>query len=223
MRPQRLRHDAAMRLDHVSYAVSNNELSDTVQRLGSMIGAAFADGGRHPTYGTRNFVLPLGDGCYIEVVTPLDHPAVDSKTFGRAVKRRAMEGGGWLSWVVAVDDITVLEQRLGRPASSGQRRRPDGFDLQWEQIGLTDLLEDPQLPFFVQWHSSPSEHPCVGGKPGTGLHALEICGDQERIEAWLGAPLSVALDHVEIIWVDSDEPGLVAVHVQTPNGVVRLD
>ena len=219
----RLRHDFAMRLDHVSYAVSNTGLTDTVQRLGNAIGCAFIDGGRHPRYGTRNFVLALGDGCYIEVVAPLEHPAVETKTFGRAVQRRASEGGGWLSWVVAVDDISPLEQRLGRVASSGQRKRPDGFDLQWEQIGLTDLLEDPQLPFFVQWHSSANEHPSVGGKTGTGLHALEICGDQSRIENWLGQPISTALNGVDVQWVDADEPGLVAVHVRTTHGIVRLD
>ena len=48
-----------MRLDHVSYAVSSNELVDTVQRLGQQLGGSFVDGGRHPRFGTRNFVLPL--------------------------------------------------------------------------------------------------------------------------------------------------------------------
>ena len=51
-----------MRLDHVSYAVSNHELVDTVQRLGQQLGGTFVDGGRHPRFGTRNFVLPLEGG-----------------------------------------------------------------------------------------------------------------------------------------------------------------
>ena len=37
-----------MRRDDVSYAVSHNELADTVQRLGSLLGGTFVDGGRHP-------------------------------------------------------------------------------------------------------------------------------------------------------------------------------
>jgi hypothetical protein len=41
-------------------------------------------------------VLPLGGGCYVEVVSPLDHPAVDRAPRGRAVKRRAESRGGWL-------------------------------------------------------------------------------------------------------------------------------
>jgi catechol 2,3-dioxygenase-like lactoylglutathione lyase family enzyme len=212
-----------MRLDHVSFAVSNQEFSDTVQRLGSSVGCGFTDGGRHPTYGTKNFILALSDGCYIEVVTPLDHPAVDKKTFGRAVKQRASEGGGWLTWVVSVDDITPIEERLGRTASAGQRIRPDGFALQWEQIGVSDLLEDPQLPFFLQWHSSDSEHPSTGAKPGTRVLKLEICGNRESIENWLGSPIGFALNDVDVDWVDGDEPGLVAVHIETAHGVVRLD
>ncbi|NDB18302.1 MAG: VOC family protein [Actinobacteria bacterium] len=212
-----------MRLDHVSYAVGNSEFRDTVQRLGQELGCTFQDGGRHPNYGTVNFVAPLADGTYIEVVSPLDHPAVDKKTFGRAVKQRASEGGGWLTWVVCVDDITPFEHRLGRPASNGRRVRPDGFALEWEQIGLTDLLEDPQLPFFVQWHSTAAEHPSAGARPGTRITALEISGDKERIEQWLGSDITTALGSVHVEWVGADEPGLVAVHLETNNGTIRLD
>ena len=108
-----------MRLDHVSYAVSNSELGSTVNRLGTLLGATFRDGGVHPRFGTRNFVLPLAGGSYVEVVAPLDHPATDSAPFGKAVKARAEEGGGWLGWVVGVDDITPWEQRLGPSRGPG--------------------------------------------------------------------------------------------------------
>ena len=211
-----------VRIDHVSYAVSNSELADTVQRLGQALGAAFTDGGRHPRFGTRNFVLPLGDGCYIEVVSALDHPAVDAAPFGQAVKSRANDGGGWLGWVVNVDDLTVVESRLGRAAADGHRQRPDGVDLRWRQIGIKDLMVDAQLPFFIQWLSPAEERPSNGGK-GMELQVLELCGDQHSLEDWLGGPLGNVLDGVHIEWVDADEPGLVAVHVGTPKGVVRLD
>src|ERR1700742_4937071 len=114
-----------MRLDHLSYAAGPEGLGACVQRLGSRLGAAFADGGLHPTFGTRNFVLPLAGGCYLEVIEALDHPAVDTAPFGRAVRARAEAGGGWLGWAVAVEDITPIEQRLGRASVPGHRRRPD--------------------------------------------------------------------------------------------------
>ena len=63
------------------------------------------DGGVHPRFGTRNMILPLTDGTYLEVVEVLDHPASDKAPFGQAVRARSALGGGWLGWVVAVDDI----------------------------------------------------------------------------------------------------------------------
>ena len=64
-----------MRLDHISYVTSHDQLADTVQRLGSRLGSTFVDGGVHPRFGTRNFTTPLLGGQYLEVVCPLDHPA----------------------------------------------------------------------------------------------------------------------------------------------------
>ncbi len=57
---------------------------------------------------------------------------------------------------------------------------------------------------------------------------MEIAGDEKRIQEWLGSELSVALgSEVEVIWLtpaDTEgESGIVAVHLMTPNGVVRLD
>jgi hypothetical protein len=213
----------AMRLDHVSYVATPDHLADVVQRLGSSVGAAFGDGGLHPRFGTRNFILPLGGGTYLEVVAALDHPAADRAPFGQAVRRRAAAGGGWLGWVVAVDDIAPAERRIGRPATDGNRHRPDGVDLRWKQLGVIDLIEDPQLPFFVQWLTARDLHPSAGGNPALQIERMEICGDADTISAWLGEPADHPLDDIDVEWVDGDEPGLVAVHVSTPHGTVRLD
>ena len=82
-----------MRLDHVSYATSHEQISDVVNRIGSQIGTSFVDGGIHPRFGTRNFTAPLLNGQYIEVVCPMDHPATDSTPFGKAVKKKVGAGG----------------------------------------------------------------------------------------------------------------------------------
>jgi len=212
-----------MRLDHVSYVADTNQLADVVQRLGSTVGAAFSDGGLHPRFGTRNFVLPLGGGTYVEVVAALDHPAADKAPFGRAVKQRAELGGGWLGWVVAVDDLAPVERRLGRPAVPGNRHRPDGTDLRWRQIGVNDLIDDPSLPFFIQWLVDADEHPSCGSKPGIRIDRMEIAGEPDAISAWLGEPADDPLDGIAVDWVNADRPGLVAVHLATPHGTVRID
>ncbi|NUU23299.1 MAG: VOC family protein [Streptomycetaceae bacterium] len=214
-----------MRLDHVSYAVSPEEFVSTVGRLGSMLGAPFQDGGVHPRFGTRNFVLPLAGGTYLEVVTPLDHPATDAAPFGRAVKRRAELGGGWLGWVARVDDIAPVEERLGRPAVDGHRVRPDRYDLKWRQIGILDLMDDPQLPYIIQWLDM-SQHPSADVRTAVRIRKLAIAGTPATVSQWLGEPENHPLDDVDVDWTTpgaDDDPGLIAVYFETDDGVVRVD
>jgi hypothetical protein len=172
-----------MRLDHVSYVASHDQISDVVNRIGSQIGTAFVDGGIHPKFGTRNFTAPLLNGQYIEIVCPLDHPATDATPFGQAVKKKADAGGGWLSWILAVEEITKIEKRLGRNSIPGQRKKPDGSELNWKQIGVLGTLEDAQLPFFIEWISN--SHPSTDGVAKAKITKLEIIGNREKINSWV--------------------------------------
>jgi len=213
-----------MHLDHLSYAAGPEGLAACVQRIGSRLGAGFSDGGLHPSFGTRNFVLPLADETYLEVVEALDHPAADRAPFGRAVVARKRAGGGWMAWAIRVADIRTVEQRLGRPSAHGHRRRPDGFDLRWRQLGIKDVAEDPQLPFFVQWETDDGHHPSTPGST-IALKRLEIAGDEQTVDAYLGTSLRQPLDGIEVEWLDSadDETGVVAAVFDTPNGEIRID
>lgn len=213
------------RLDHISYVAPHNQLVDVVQRLGSRVGAAFSDGGIHPRFGTRNFILPLKNNHYLEVVCPLEHPAAEASPFGRAVLQRANEGGGWLTWVVATDDISRVESQLGRTAVEGSRRRPDGKELKWKQIGILGTLEDSQLPFFIQWLTQ--DHPSTDGRATAEIKRIEIAGDERTIQEWLGSDPGSAFKDVEVLWRDpadfEGETGIVSVTLSTPSGDVVLD
>jgi hypothetical protein len=212
------------RLDHLSYATSHEQLVDVVQRLGARIGSPFIDGGIHPRFGTRNFTLPLKNCHYLEVVCPLDHPAAEESAFGKAVSKRAKEGGGWMSWVVATNDISPVEARLGRSSVEGSRKRPDGSELKWKQLGVLGTIEDSQLPFFLQWLSS--DHPSSDRKANAQISKIEILGDEKTIESWLGSNPKGAFNDVEVIYrnpSNPDETGVFSVTISTPNGDVVLD
>ena len=212
-----------MRLDHLSYAAAPDGLAATARRIGGLLGKDFTDGGIHPRFGTRNMILPLADSTYLEIVEVLDHPASDKAPFGQAVRARSALGGGWLGWVVSVDDITVVEKRLGREAAAGNRHRPDGTELKWQQIGVNGLISDPQLPFFVQWESPASQHPSAGGTADYSLACLEIAGDPQRVSEWLGQTVEAPLEDVKVDWVAPlGTPGIIAALFQSPNGLVRL-
>jgi hypothetical protein len=212
-----------MRLDHLSYAAGPDGLVSTARRLGELLGEPFVDGGIHPRFGTRNMVLPLRAGTYLEVVAVLDHPASDKAPFGQAVRARSELGGGWLGWVIAVDDIATVERRLGRESVRGNRFRPDGHELRWRQIGVKGLQSDPQLPFFVQWEGDGRDHPSCGASTRIQLDALEIAGDPRRVSDWLGTPVEGPLEDVKVEWVNENGiPGIVAAQFSTRNGVVRI-
>jgi hypothetical protein len=212
-----------MRLDHLSYAAGPDGLASTAQRIGGLLGRDFTDGGVHPRFGTRNMILPLAGGTYLEIVEVLDHPASDKAPFGQAVRARSALGGGWLGWVVAVDDISVVEKRLGRESAIGSRHRPDGTELRWHQIGLHGLIADPQLPFFIEWDSPGDMHPSAGADPAYSLSCLEIACDPQRVNEWLGETVEAPLEDVTVDWVaPHGTPGIIAAQVRTPNGLVRL-
>jgi len=165
-----------MRLDHVSYVASHDQISDVVNRIGSQIGTAFVDGGIHPKFGTRNFTAPLLNGQYIEVVCPLDHPATDSTPFGQAVKNKAEQGGGWLAWVISTADIKTIETALKQSAAPGMRRKPNGDELLWRQIGVNNLQDNPSFPFFIEWVSN--KHPAFDGNPVAKITGISFYNER---------------------------------------------
>ena len=207
----------SMRLDHVSYVTSHDQLADTVQRLGSRLGTTFVDGGIHPRFGTRNFTAPLLDGKYIEVVCPLDHPATEQTPWGKAVSKKAQEGGGWLTWVFSTEDISPIEEKFGRKAVDGHRTRPDGTDLKWKQIGVKEITDSRELPFFIEWLTE--DHPSKDGKAVARIEKIIISDDDQLSDSWFKDEILNALGDVEIEWAsmeDNDgEPGIVSVSIKS--------
>ncbi|WP_265442902.1 VOC family protein [Flexivirga meconopsidis] len=174
-----------MRVDHLVFAAEPDGLVATAKRLGDMLGVEPVDGGLHPRFGTRNSIVPLLEHRFLEVVEVLDHPASDKAPFGQAVRARSEAGGGWLGWVVEVEDISVAEQLVGRPAVPGNRHRPDGVEVTWKQLGVRGTMSDPQVPFFIEW-TPGQQHPSQDGATDAALESLQIAGSPERVREWLG-------------------------------------
>ena len=114
---------------------------------------------------------------------------------------------------------------MGRDSVEGSRKRPDGSELKWKQIGVLGTIEDSQLPFFIQWLTD--EHPSSDGKAVAEIVRIEISGDEKTIEGWLGSNPKGAFKDVEVVYKDpSDfdgETGIISVTIATPNGEVVLD
>lgn len=222
--PSALCHHDGMRLDHVSYAAERSGARATADRLADALGLRAVNGGVHPSFGTRNVILPMAHERYVEVVEVLDHPSCEKSPFGQAVRACSARGGGWLGWVCRVEDISVIEQRLGRASVPGHRVFPDGRDLRWRQIGVNGLVNDPQLPFFVQFEDM-SLHPsrAVQGQPVVAISAMMIAGDPARVHEWLGLPADETSSVVDFTFIaPHGTAGLLSVTFDTPRGTVTL-
>ena len=77
-----------MHIANLSFVAGPKGLKAAVASLEDQLGAQFKDGGFHPRFGTRNHILPLTRGQYLEVVEALDHPAAEKAPFGQAVRAR---------------------------------------------------------------------------------------------------------------------------------------
>ena len=222
IRTSEVRQNAPMYLDHVAYATSHNSVIDVIQRIGSQLGASFIDGGIHPQFGTRNFILPLRDSRYIEVVCPLDHPAADKTPFGQLVSKKVDAGGGWLTWVVAVNDLSPIEEKLQRKAVEGHRKKPDGDELFWHQIGVLDTLDQASNPFFIQWQSE--SHPSTERISLISLSSIEIYGNANSLRERYGLNCFFSQGDIKFDWIQDDsETGIESITFLTPNGNVRID
>ncbi len=147
--------------------------------------------------------------------------------FGSAVAASSDSGGGWLGWAVRTEDPGPLAERLGRPIIPGGRRRPDGVELAWRQVGTDVLTGDPVLPFFLTWDVPPARHPAADGLDDVRILALRMAGtsaDRHRLARWLDlAPGdgADAVGEVRIEWTGPRPvPGLAGVVVQTASGPV---
>jgi len=214
-----------MRLDHVSYVTSHDQLADTVQRLGSRLGTTFVDGGIHPRFGTRNFTAPLLDGKYIEVVCPLDHPATEQTPWGKAVSRKAQEGGGWLTWVFSTEDIAPIEEKFGRKAVDGHRTRPDGTDLKWKQIGVKEITDSRELPFFIQWLTE--DHPSKDGNAAARIVKIIIADRDQLSDSWFKEEILSGLSGLQIEWVDPENSdgirGILEIQIEVASQTISID
>jgi hypothetical protein len=198
-----------MCLDYVSFETSHEQLADTVQRSG-----------------IRNFALPLQNGHYIEIVCLLDHPESDTSPFGKGVSKRGAEGGSWLAWEVAFDDVSKVEARLGRQAVDAHRAKPDSHNLSWNQMGILGNLEEKHLSFFIEWKSL--DQSSTGVKVIVKILRIEIAETEKLITDWLGSKLARTLgSDVKVISLTpvggGRGSGIVALYIMTASGVVSVN
>jgi hypothetical protein len=142
-------------LDHLVYATP--VLEQSLDQIEKSFGVRPLSGGRHPAWGTRNAILPLGPSTYLEIIGP--EPGARPEIFGLP----RLTAPRLVTWAAKGRRLTALTARalthgidLGLPRS-GSRTRPDGLVLTWELTDPSKVSEGGLIPFFIDWGDSP--HP----------------------------------------------------------------
>lgn len=203
-------------LDHLVYGTP--DLGKTVERIAAEWGVRPAPGGQHIGHGTRNALLALGDGVYLEILGP--DPEQPDPDQPRWLGIDDLSEERLLTWAAKgeeLDELTVHAAAHGIELGEVQeasRRRTDGVLLTWQLTDPTEDRADGLLPFFVDWGSS--SHPSMTAPPGASL--LSLRAEHPHPHA-VNAGLEALEVHIPVS--EGPQPALIAT-VETPRGVVEL-
>lgn len=160
------------KIDHLVYGTL--DLETTVNQLEEKLGVRAAFGGRHPGWGTQNYLLSLGDTAYLELIGPDDTQDIHPSLFGLDKVTQA----GLLTWAAKESNIPSRLEKLKNAGITfgekleGSRAKTDGTILSW---GLTNpfvVHADGIVPFLIDWKDS--QHPAGQTPKGGILQALML-------------------------------------------------
>ena len=201
-----------MELDHILLAV--RDLDDAAELLERAYGLTSYAGGVHPQWGTANRIVPLGDS-YLELIAVVDEQTAAATDVGRFVMNGATAQGAPIGWAVRPDDLDATARRLGLTARDGSRARTDGTILRWRMAGIERAVDEPQLPWLIEWTDGASYPGRAETPVDAKVERIELEGDAETLDAWLG-PHALPLELRE------GDAGITAVVLDGPRGTVTL-
>lgn len=203
-------------VDHLVYATPDLQIG--VERVERMLGVRASPGGQHPGRGTRNALLSLGPGAYLEIIgpDPDQPPPAQPRPFGiDDLKEPRL-----VTWAAKGKDLEQLAStaqsrgvKLG-DVTSGSRRRGDGVMLSWRYTDPRTVVADGVVPFFIDWGKTP--HPATTATQGASLVALRAehpdAEQVQRMLSGLGLDLKVQ---------PGSRTALIAI-ISSPRGRVEL-
>jgi hypothetical protein len=160
---------ADLTVDHVS--VSGTDLKQMQARLAS-VGIPSEFGGPHVNGATQMAVTSFPDGSYLELIALQANP--DRKALAEHYWSKQMrENAGPTAWAVRSADVSAEAARLrtagitvSAPSKSG-RKRPDGFQLDWETARVGTEPNGTFFPFLIRDFTPRDARAFPKGQPTT--------------------------------------------------------
>jgi hypothetical protein len=209
---------AAVAVDHLLLGVS--DLDRGIEWVEQRTGVRAAAGGVHPGQGTRNALLSLGSGHYLEIIAP--DPAQSAYNF--QIDVRSLAQPRLINFAVTTTNIAGVAVaareagfRLFGP-QPGSRQTVDGKTLRWQRLGVLNQLGSggvEPVPFFIQWDAS-SQHPSKTAPGGCALEALAF--EHPKPSELAGAFKTLGIEGA----ISQAEQVRIVATLKTPKGRVEL-
>jgi len=202
-------------LDHILWAAPDLCAGEKI--IEDLTGVAPTRGGSHPGFGTRNSLIGLGSGLYLEVISP--DPAQDLAG-NRGGRIAALPRAGIVTFAVASNDIGAFRAAAQREGLTLQdpvrmhRALPDGRRLDWTVLSLEDSRFGEAIPFVIDW--GVSSHPTASLSPGCRLRSFTVLHPLADALARLYAAIDIPVGVKRAAY-----PGFLA-ELDTPRGDVVL-
>ena len=204
-------------IDHLVYATP--DLDAAVEWVTAALGVRPTPGGRHPGLGTRNALLDLGGGAYLELIG-VDAEAAAAPDGPRPFGLDRIAGprlAGWAAKADGIDQCVARARRFGYdpgPVQAMSRHRPDGTELHWRLTSPGPHAVEV-LPFLIEWAAN-APHPSTTSASGCRL--MSFTGAHPEPDAV--APMLRALG-VELT-VEPAAAALLRAVIEGPGGTVTL-
>ena len=142
-------------IDHVIIGVNNLEQATTI--FSQKLGLTPSGGGKHPTGGTSNRIIVIGD-TYLELITM--HAPEEAQ---HSMRERLAKGDGYLNCVFTSDNIAADSEAMRQRhitvvgPNEGQLIEADGRSRSWTRIDIERRDLTQRHPFIIQHDSTGEE------------------------------------------------------------------
>lgn len=146
-------------IDHLLFG--GPDLDQASIHIHQLLGHQPITGGSHPGKGTRNQLLGLSHGAYLEIIGPDPAQQVDPvwMNIDQFIAPHLFR------WAAKFHDLESLRERAFSKGidigeiQSGERQKPDGSLLKWKLTNPDVVLCDGLVPFFIDWGEAGNPSP----------------------------------------------------------------
>src|SRR5262245_12783795 len=159
--------------DHLIFGAS--DLERAIGWFETATGVKPVIGGVHPGRGTRNALVSLGGGTYLEILAP--DPAQEDVSLKYDL--RSLTSPQLVHWVAVAKDVNLVAEKARSAGLNpvgprdGSRARPDGRMLKWSSLDVVNNERVTLIPFFIKWDPD-SPHPSQDSPTGCQLQSIEM-------------------------------------------------